>query len=639
MLESLDSIWRIAEVVLGIGLVIFAHESGHFVAARLCKVRVEIFSLGFGPRLFGFRRGGTLYQVALVPLGGFVKMAGDEVGEGHVPAPDELGAKSVGQRFFIYSGGVLANVLFALVVFPVLFLVGVPFSEPVLGEPEPGSPAWRAELPAGTRVLTVNGHKIYDFGHIPTEVALGSPHEAVLEVVLPPGAAEDGATQDARAEADTTAGGPRDGARRTLRLVPEYSEEDGLYTIGVTPAHDAQARIAVAPDSPAQRAGLRTGDRLLGVVGALPGLPLEEQLYLATRDLGAFTGRFERDGETFTATLEPERLAPAGNKVLGVAPAVDLVVGVRETPLTRGLDLHPGDRLLAVCGRPILRHGDLVEALAAESGPFTALVDRGGVQVDVTGPDCGPADAVRLADDIALAKDLESGRVVVVSPDTAAWRAGLRNGDVIEAIDGRKVEGFDGLKDLVDSSAEGDRLELSVLRPPPPGDPDGAGETLALTAELAPVGLPTYGMGLQPALYVFRTQGPLEAVRIGAAASYKFMNEAWLALKRILLGQVRLKNVGGIVTIGVASHRFAELGLAKLFFFLCMLSMNLAFLNVLPIPVLDGGHLFFLLVEKVKGSPVSERVLGYSQIVGLVLIVSLMVYVTFQDLKKWVFPH
>jgi regulator of sigma E protease len=66
-----------------------------------------------------------------------------------------------------------------------------------------------------------------------------------------------------------------------------------------------------------------------------------------------------------------------------------------------------------------------------------------------------------------------------------------------------------------------------------------------------------------------------------------------------------------------------------------MLSMNLAFLNVLPIPVLDGGHLFFLLVEKIKGSPVSERVLSYSQMVGVVLIVSLMVYVTFNDIKRW----
>jgi len=74
---SFDSIYRILQVVLGIGLVIFVHEAGHFFAARLCKVRVEVFSLGFGPRLFGWRRGDTLYQVAAVPVGGYVKMAGE----------------------------------------------------------------------------------------------------------------------------------------------------------------------------------------------------------------------------------------------------------------------------------------------------------------------------------------------------------------------------------------------------------------------------------------------------------------------------------------------------------------------------------------------------------------------------------
>ena len=90
-----------------------------------------------------------------------------------------------------------------------------------------------------------------------------------------------------------------------------------------------------------------------------------------------------------------------------------------------------------------------------------------------------------------------------------------------------------------------------------------------------------------------------------------------------MLGQVSGRNIGGIITIGVVSHSWASVGLSKLFFFLCMLSMNLAFLNVLPIPVFDGGHLLFLLIEKVKGSPVSERVLSYSQMVGIVLIVSL----------------
>src|SRR5262249_39512458 len=143
-------------------------------------------SLGMGPRLFGWRRGPTLYQVALVPIGGYVRMAGEESAESRAsPAPDELHGETGGQRFLIYSGGVLANRLFGLVLFPVIFSVGVPCADPVLGPNSPGSPAWHAGLPPGTRVLKVNGHEIFDFNHILTEVALGSPDQAVLELQEP----------------------------------------------------------------------------------------------------------------------------------------------------------------------------------------------------------------------------------------------------------------------------------------------------------------------------------------------------------------------------------------------------------------------------------------------------------------------
>src|SRR5262245_62099120 len=116
-----ETVWRSAEMIIGIGLVIFVHEFGHFLAARLCKVRVDVFSLGFGPKLVGVRRGDTLYQLALLPIGGFCRMAGEEqLGEETQPAPYELRAKPVGQRFFIYSGGVLMNVLFGVVVMPLI---------------------------------------------------------------------------------------------------------------------------------------------------------------------------------------------------------------------------------------------------------------------------------------------------------------------------------------------------------------------------------------------------------------------------------------------------------------------------------------------------------------------------------------
>ncbi len=143
--------------VFGIGFVIFFHELGHFMAARAMGVRVEAFSIGFGPRLFGFRRGTTDWKICLIPLGGFVKMAGETAGPNRTGAPDEFASKSVAARSLVISAGVIMNVVFALIALPIAFMIGVPFEAPVLGRVDPGKAAWRAGLRAGDRVLSVDG--------------------------------------------------------------------------------------------------------------------------------------------------------------------------------------------------------------------------------------------------------------------------------------------------------------------------------------------------------------------------------------------------------------------------------------------------------------------------------------------------
>jgi regulator of sigma E protease len=146
-----------------------------------------------------------------------------------------------------------------------------------------------------------------------------------------------------------------------------------------------------------------------------------------------------------------------------------------------------------------------------------------------------------------------------------------------------------------------------------------------------------YGLALRQAEYLYRSENFGAALVSGARYSWRFLEDSWRTLKRMLNQDVSPKNVGGIITISAVSYSLTEAGWIKFFFFLCLISINLAFLNVLPIPVLDGGHLFFLIIEKLKGSPVSNRVMGTSQAVGVVLLLSLMVYVTYNDLVRWVF--
>jgi len=624
-MANFTDILLLLQVVLGIGLVIFVHEAGHFIAARMCGVRVDVFSLGFGPRLLGFRRGATLYQVAAIPLGGYVRMAGEEASGdmgSHDPGAqlaavhsdlrqygDELHEKSVGQRFFIYSGGVIMNVIFALIVFPLVLLAGVPVVTPQVDAPVPGSPAWHARVVPGSRVLAVNGNDVFDFLHIPNEVALGGSRPAEFTLVRP------GETKP-----------------ETVVIHPKYHSGTGIYRVGLEPAYDPQSRVAVIPESAAARAGLQDDDRLIAIQSEFEGLPLRHQVNLAQREQGAIELTVARGGEVRQIKIEPE-LQPAGasRKLIGVEPTSDFVRDVRRGPLVDDLGIQAGDRLLRVNGVPIERGGDVLIALLAPHDELTMQVLRDGLLRDLKGPAVDTEAALALNDDLFVTID-RSHTSITVMPGSAAAEAGLVTGDRIVAIDGSSVDTWDEFQELAGQAARSDAaVRVAVVR----GSISDAPQSLEFNVTPRAIELPSYGFGITRAENIHQADNVIAAIEEGCSSSWRFLVDAWLTVRRIASGEVSSDNVGGIITIGKVSHSWATQGLSKLFFFLCMLSMNLAFINVLPIPVLDGGHLFFCIVEKIKGSPVSERTLGYSQIVGLVLIVSLMVYVTYNDVVRW----
>lgn len=603
---------RILQVAVGIGLVIFVHEAGHFIAARLCGVRVHVFSLGFGPKLLGWRRGPTLYQIAAVPLGGYVKMAGEE-GDSSVPGPGDLRSKSVPQRFFIFSGGVLMNVAFALVVFPIVLMSGVPFSSPVIGAAVPGGPAWHARIEAGTRVLAINGEPVISFLNIGEKVALGSRDSVHFELQ-----------------------GPGDASPREVTLKPRYREREGFLSIDVVPASDPQRRLRVDPDSPAARAGLRDGDRLVGTESGLEGLTLEERVGDEMERAHPVTLIVQRGDERVRAVIEPGQGPDSGSKLFGFSPPVNRVADLREDNADLvALGLRDEDRLATVGGRAILRSGDLERALSEARGPVTWVVSRNGRSVELRQPELPRERALQLARDVAVTQDEES-TTLVLTPGAPAAAQGIRDGDRTLRIDKVAVSAWKELQEITRSAAKDDRsLRFTVERQG--GGGDAAGQIHEIEARAQPWSPPYYGFSLQDDQYVYQAPNAAAALRIGFKSSMQTMSDVWSMLKRIAQGDVSSKNIGGIIAIGAVSYSFSSEGLAKLLFFLCILSLNLAFINVLPIPVLDGGHLLFLLIEGIKGSPVSERVQGYSQMVGLVLIVSLMIFVTYNDLMRVVF--
>jgi regulator of sigma E protease len=610
----MPDILRILQTVLGIGLVIFVHELGHFLAARWCRVRVNTFSLGFGPPLLSWRRGPTTYQLAAVPLGGYVQMAGEgEVQAPGEPAPaDHLQSKSVGQRFLIYSGGVLMNLVFGLVMFPVVFMSGVSFTAPRLGSPQIGSPAWQADLPAGATVLAVNGERVIDYSQIDLASALSGSDP--VELLWQP---EEG------------------GEARMARIEPRRNAAAGFYLLGVTPGLDPSGKLYVEPGSPAEAAGLRTNERLIrleAIGSAAPSpRPLDQQLRRAL-DSGEPLTLLVADasGQERQVVINPERRAPGGRPILGVSPPENHVEALREPDLMARLGLAIGDRVLRVDDRPIWRRAEFERAL--EQGPFandlSMVVLRGDSRLELRLPAASLAERQRIAQAVGLVGDVESSQVVP-SPGDAADRAGLLTGDRILRLDSRPINRWSDLQAAVGKRAKsGGPLAIEVER-------EGADGPLRFEVALEPLSpQPVYGFSVATAKYIFRADGFADALSAGVTATWKSLRDIWMTLKGMLLDQVSSKNLGSIIMIGQVSYSFSEEGWTRLLYFLCLLSMNLAFINVLPVPLLDGGHLLFLVLEKIRGAPLPERVVGYGQMVGLVLLGGLMVYATYNDIMR-----
>ena len=180
----LGTVWSVLLLVLGFSLVIFVHELGHFMAAKWAGVRVEKFAIGFGKELFGFTRGETRYCFNVLPLGGYVKMLGqedfvvDKSGELKVKEdPNAFTNKSVGRRMVIISAGVIMNLLFAAIAFTIVVMVGMRQAPPVVGYIKENSPAARAGLQTGDRIREINGQELDSWGALSSAIVLSNPDE------------------------------------------------------------------------------------------------------------------------------------------------------------------------------------------------------------------------------------------------------------------------------------------------------------------------------------------------------------------------------------------------------------------------------------------------------------------------------
>jgi regulator of sigma E protease len=164
------------------GLLLLVHELGHFLMAKLRKVRVEKFSLGFGPKIISHRIGETQYLLSLIPLGGYIKMAGDSPEDKPTGASYEFLSKKVSERLGVVAAGPLMNVILAIVIFTIVFSLGLPHLTGSIGTVLKDSPAGKAGLKAGDKIISINGKPVEDWNGL-TKIIQRSPNKQLpLEI-------------------------------------------------------------------------------------------------------------------------------------------------------------------------------------------------------------------------------------------------------------------------------------------------------------------------------------------------------------------------------------------------------------------------------------------------------------------------
>jgi regulator of sigma E protease len=531
--------------VLMLSVLIFVHELGHFLVARWCGVRVLKFCLGFGPPIgigrwrLAWVRNGTEYAVAWFPLGGFVKMLGENPDEAEDPElrahPDEaLGAKPLWQKLAIVFAGPAMNLMLPVVIFAITLFIGMPRPAPVVGAVEAGSPAERAGLAPGDRLLALADEPIHWWGDF-EELVRKSPGDALVLRYQ-----RGGETHETRFEVTSRA------------ALDEFGKVRDMGWVGLS--HRRLTAMVGVPsaESPAHRAGLRSGD----VIVSLNGQPVA-------------------DWPAFAA------------------------------------------------------------AYAAASGPVRAEIDRGAPEspqrVELELPAVVSVEALGVMPANVLVSSVE--------PGTPADRAGLRRGDLILSVDGELAGSFLSFAETVRTSG-GRPLELVVAREgklvPIRVAPELAAMDVGLGIEETRyrVGITAEAATLPGAVEFDQVRNPLVAVPRAVGMTVDVTHMFLRGLAKIVTGEVSRKQVAGPIGIAQIAGNALQRGWETYLSTLVLISINLGILNLLPIPILDGGQAVLFLAEGVKRSPLSLRTRLVFQQIGLTVLVLLMGMAFWNDISR-----
>lgn len=552
LLNSLQSVFSsIGPFFILLGLLIFVHELGHFLVAKFFNVRVEVFSLGFGKKIFQFVRGETTYCISLIPLGGYVKMYGDDP---TMNVPDDLKSRSflhkpVGQRIAIVLAGPLMNFFFAMFLFFVIAQIGENLPGGQIGDVAADSQAFKSGFRSGDTILSINDKQMQLWSDIKNYIE-DSPGQALR-------------FQIKRGEENVN-----------LTAQPELVNNDVVLSskkkvgriqgLGI----DAQAPLIGIQNlqSPAYIAGLRSLDLVEKING-------REVLYL--RDL---------------QNILSEELKKSPQVKFDVRSYT-----TDKTPPPKSVDMT-------------------VDAKIKADSP-TLLADLG----------MEPTNLYLLR----------------IKRDSPAEKAGLKQGDKLLAIEGTPITMWQQVIDNVSNFKQGQApMKIAVSREDQKQEVQVAPEMTELMniqgqeEKRQTIGIIPGFISTNPPPVLYKADSVGQAMQIGWQKSLEWTELVVMSLVRLVQNEVSSKNIGGIITIGKFASQSFEVGISAFLKMMAIISINLFLLNLLPVPVLDGGHLVFFTIEALRGAPVSLRKMEIAQQVGMIILISLMAFAFFNDISN-----
>ncbi len=532
--------------IIPLGFIIFIHELGHFYAAKRCGIKVNTFSLGFGPKLIGFQRDETEYRISLLPFGGYVQMEGENPNE-QTGTQGEFASASISNRAFVVAAGPAVNLLFGVLVYWFVFATGINADSArliggltglPLGEKEAIQIGWVADdgpgavggLMPGDAIVSINGDPISHWAMFQTRIftSANRPLDLVVE---------------------------RDGERKILSVIPD-PEPSVRGDIGIIRVSSRTETVIshIEEGSLAAQTGIQVGDQIESINGKkLHNVPyFGYGVWQASEDW-----RIEKYQALYQSINENQEALTLGIRRGDETLTLELPVrwrvkaSVQENSIAQNAGIQDGDVLVTLNGTPVENATLYSELKTMTSQPIEVGLMRDGSLKKVT-----------------LAAEIQGSE----ETDTEGALFGLAWQTTLSGM-----------------------------------------EFAAQTAPLPNYNLFTgFGKGVEATWLTFTTVGK--------------------TLQQLVGGEVSPKHLAGPIGIAnVTSRMFDRVGFGSVLFFIGFISINLCIVNLLPIPIADGGQLLFFAVEKIRGRPMPRRAQDIVQQVCIVLLIALFLYITWFD--------